>query len=230
MPVPDLASPRSSAPVDPARSRARRHAITLRRRDGRPSTVGARPLPARLRSSSRSRARRRTSSRATRAATADRHAAEQPAFLSPVLLFRQTQPIHDRSFPLDTFAVPALHRIVHVLYFCPADLAAFADAGLERTGADRALRLPTTPALSAASRSRRRERRGRGRRLDASRTWGRIPAAARVRAAAVRAARRAACVRSRAAVVAGSGAIAGPVIGGAREVEAFDLYGGVTRA
>jgi hypothetical protein len=48
-----------------------------------------------------------------------------PSFLSPVLEFRQVQPIRDRSFPFDTFAVPALHRIVHTLYFSATDLAAF---------------------------------------------------------------------------------------------------------
>ena len=48
-----------------------------------------------------------------------------PSFLSPVLLFRSAQDIHGRSFPLDTFAVPALHRVVRVLYFGAADLAAF---------------------------------------------------------------------------------------------------------
>jgi hypothetical protein len=41
------------------------------------------------------------------------------------MLFRQTQQIHDRTFPLDTFAVPAAHRVVRILYFSPADLAAF---------------------------------------------------------------------------------------------------------
>ena len=48
-----------------------------------------------------------------------------PSFLSPVILFRQTQQIHDRSFPFDTFAVPGVHRVVHILYFTPADLVAF---------------------------------------------------------------------------------------------------------
>jgi hypothetical protein len=48
-----------------------------------------------------------------------------PSFLSPVLVFRQTQAIRDRTFPFDTFAVPALHRVVHALYFSAADLAEF---------------------------------------------------------------------------------------------------------
>lgn len=48
-----------------------------------------------------------------------------PAFLSPVMLFRQNQDIHGKAFPLDTFAVPSLQRIVRILYFSAADLAAF---------------------------------------------------------------------------------------------------------
>jgi hypothetical protein len=48
-----------------------------------------------------------------------------PSFLSPVLLFRQQQPIRDKTFPMDTFAAPAAHRVARALYFSPADLAAF---------------------------------------------------------------------------------------------------------
>jgi hypothetical protein len=47
-----------------------------------------------------------------------------PAFLSPVMLFRQKQAIHGQTLPLDTFAVPAAHRTVHILYFSAAALAA----------------------------------------------------------------------------------------------------------
>ena len=53
-------------------------------------------------------------------------------------MFRQSQQIHDRTFPLDTFAVPGAHRIVHILYFSPADLAVFPH--------DPAAPLPTEPA------------------------------------------------------------------------------------
>ena len=42
-----------------------------------------------------------------------------------MILFRQTQQIHDSPFPFDTFAVPGAHRVVRILYFTPADLAAF---------------------------------------------------------------------------------------------------------
>jgi hypothetical protein len=43
------------------------------------------------------------------------------AFLSPILLFPNEQPIHDKPFPIDTFAVPAFARVVRTLYFSVAD-------------------------------------------------------------------------------------------------------------
>jgi hypothetical protein len=53
------------------------------------------------------------------------------SFLSPVLLFRQRQRIGALDVPFDTFATPALHRVVRALYFTPRDLAQFnrANAG-----------------------------------------------------------------------------------------------------
>jgi len=42
-----------------------------------------------------------------------------------VILFRQSQEIHDRTFPLDTVAVPGAQRVIRILYFSQADLAAF---------------------------------------------------------------------------------------------------------
>jgi hypothetical protein len=53
---------------------------------------------------------------------------DNPAFLSPVMLFRQKQVIHGETLPLDTFAVPAAHRVVHILYFSAAALAAIQHA------------------------------------------------------------------------------------------------------
>jgi len=47
------------------------------------------------------------------------------SFLSPVLLFRQRQRIGALDVPFDTFATPALHRVVRALYFTPHDLAEF---------------------------------------------------------------------------------------------------------
>jgi hypothetical protein len=52
------------------------------------------------------------------------------SFLSPVLLFTARQRIGELDVPLDTFAVPARHRIVHALYFTPHDLANFPHANV----------------------------------------------------------------------------------------------------
>ncbi len=52
-----------------------------------------------------------------------------PAFLSPVLLFPQSQPLRDKSYPLDTFATPGLHRIVRALYFSADDTQTFNHLG-----------------------------------------------------------------------------------------------------
>jgi hypothetical protein len=55
-----------------------------------------------------------------------------PAFLSPVMLFRQKQEIHGQTLPLDTFAVPAAHRTIHILYFSAAALAAIQQSGVSQ--------------------------------------------------------------------------------------------------
>jgi hypothetical protein len=47
------------------------------------------------------------------------------AFLSPILLFPGEQPIHGKSYPIDTFAVPAFSRVVRTLYFSAADTKLF---------------------------------------------------------------------------------------------------------
>jgi hypothetical protein len=47
------------------------------------------------------------------------------AFLSPILLFPGDQPIHGKTYPIDTFAVPAFARIVRTLYFSAADTKLF---------------------------------------------------------------------------------------------------------
>ncbi len=52
-----------------------------------------------------------------------------PTFLSPVLLFPQNQPLRDRSYPFDTFATPAIHRIVRAIYFSAADAQTFNHLG-----------------------------------------------------------------------------------------------------
>jgi hypothetical protein len=52
-----------------------------------------------------------------------------PTFLSPVLLFPQNQPLRDKSYPLDTFATPGVHRIARALYFSADDAQAFNHLG-----------------------------------------------------------------------------------------------------
>ncbi|HYZ17313.1 MAG TPA: hypothetical protein VE591_12970, partial [Candidatus Acidoferrum sp.] len=47
-----------------------------------------------------------------------------PSFLSPVLLFRDTQKIAGTTVPFDTFATPARKRMLRALYFTPKQLAA----------------------------------------------------------------------------------------------------------
>lgn len=56
------------------------------------------------------------------------------AFLSPVLLLRERQRIGAFSVPFDTFAVPGAHRIVRVLFFTAAELAAFRHASPDPAG------------------------------------------------------------------------------------------------
>jgi len=99
--------------------------VTLRRRDAGPLEIGTRPFPVGL--SVAFTQLRPAAYVVARNDRGDRLTITQPnnpSFLSPVILFRQAQEIHGRTFPLDTFAVPAAQRVVHVLYFSPADLAA----------------------------------------------------------------------------------------------------------
>lgn len=125
-PVPDLGAAAFFAPVDPQTLPHGDATVTLRRRDAPPVEIGPRPTPIGLWVAFTQ--LRPAAYIEVRNAHGDRLTITQPnnpSFLSPVILFRQQQQIHDRTFPLDTFAVPALGRIVHVLYFSPADLAAF---------------------------------------------------------------------------------------------------------
>jgi hypothetical protein len=125
-PVPDLGAAAFFAAVDPATLPRGDATVTLRRRDAPPAEIGPRPTPIGLWIAFTQ--RRPAAYIEVRNERGERLTITQPnnsSFLSPVILFRQQQQIHDRTFPLDTFAVPALGRIVHVLYFSPADLAAF---------------------------------------------------------------------------------------------------------
>jgi hypothetical protein len=141
-PVPDLGAAAFFAPADPAAIERGDAPVTLRRRGAPPLEIGRRPVPldlavvvARPRPAAYVVARDPHGNRLTVTQP------NNPSFLSPVLLFRATQPIRDRVFPLDTFAVPGAHRIVHALYFTPADLAAFrhvekSDGGIVLAAAD----------------------------------------------------------------------------------------------
>lgn len=98
--------------------------VTLRRRDGAPIVVGTHPVPiglsvafTELRPAAYVMAYGNGGNRLTVTQP------NSPSFLSPVIVFRQSQDIHGHLFPLDTVAVPGVHRIVRVLYFSPAELA-----------------------------------------------------------------------------------------------------------
>ena len=125
-PVPDLGVA-AFFPAADAASLARGDAtVLLRRRGDDPLEVGARPLPFDL--SVLFTENRPAAFVVVRDLAGNRLTVTQPnnpSFLSPVMLFRQSQPIRDKTFPMDTFAVPAAHRIVRILYFSAADLAAF---------------------------------------------------------------------------------------------------------
>jgi len=100
--------------------------VILRRRGAGPIEVGSRPVPVGL--SVAFTEMRPAAYVVVRDDRGDRLTITQPSnpsFLSPVILFRQSQLIHDRTFPLDTFAVPAAQRVVRILYFTAADLATF---------------------------------------------------------------------------------------------------------
>ncbi len=125
-PVPDLGAAAFFAPADPQTIPRGDATVTLRRRDAAPVDVGPRPVPiglwvafTQLRPSAYVAVHDGSGQRLTITQP------NNPSFLSPVILFRQTQQIHDSTFPFDTFAVPGVHRIVRILYFTPADLAAF---------------------------------------------------------------------------------------------------------
>jgi hypothetical protein len=125
-PIADLGAAAFFAPADPLTIPRGDATVTLRRRDAAPMTVGPRPVPIGLWVAfTQSRPAAYVVVRDDRGERLTITQPTSPAFLSPVMLFRQSQQIHDRAFPLDTFAVPAAHRVVRILYFTPADVATF---------------------------------------------------------------------------------------------------------
>jgi hypothetical protein len=125
-PVPDLGAAAFFPAADPQTLPRGDAQVVLRRRDAAPVSVGTTPVPIGLWVAFTQ--LRPAAYVIVRNARGERLTVTQPnnsSFLSPVILFRQAQQIHDRTFPLDTFAVPGQARVVHVLYFSPADLATF---------------------------------------------------------------------------------------------------------
>lgn len=124
-PVPDLKAAAFFAAADP-QSLARGDAtVTVRRRDGSAIAVGSHPVPIGL--SVAFTEARPAAYVIARDLHGNRLTVTQPnnaSFLSPVVVFRQSQDIHGHTFPLDTIAVPAVHRVVRILYFSAAELAA----------------------------------------------------------------------------------------------------------
>jgi len=125
-PVPDLGAAAFFAPAGPQTLPRDEATVTLRRLNASPIDVAAKPVPiglwiafTQLRPAAYIVVRDDRGNRLTITQP------NNPSFLSPVILFRQSQQVHAQTFPLDTFAVPALQRVVHVLYFSPAELATF---------------------------------------------------------------------------------------------------------
>jgi hypothetical protein len=124
IPVPDLGAAAFFGPADASTIDRGEATLTLRRRGGGPIVVGRRPIPLDL--SVVVAEARPAAYVVARNARGERLTVTQPdnpSFLSPVLMFRRTQTIRDRTVPYDTFAVPGSHRIVHALVFTAADLA-----------------------------------------------------------------------------------------------------------
>jgi hypothetical protein len=125
-PVAELGAAAFFAPADPQTIPRGDATVTLRRRNAGPVEIGPRPVPVGLSVAfTQSRPAAYVVVRNDRGDRLTITQPNNPSFLSPVILFRQAQQIHDRTFPLDTFAVPAAQRVVRILYFAQDDLAAF---------------------------------------------------------------------------------------------------------
>lgn len=125
-PIPDLRVAAFFEQATPATLADAHATITLRRRDGGPIEIGNTPVPFGL--SVLSRSSRIAAYVEARDARGNHLTVTQPnntSFLSPVLLFRSTQPIAGKLLPFDTFATPGVHRIVRALYLDSAALSEF---------------------------------------------------------------------------------------------------------
>jgi hypothetical protein len=125
-PVPDLGVAAFFPAVDAASLARGDSIVTLRRRGADPLDVGTQPTPIGLSVAfTQLRPAAYVAARDTHGNHLTVTQPNNPSFLSPVMLFRQQQQIRDKTFPMDTFATPAMHRIARILYFSAADLAAF---------------------------------------------------------------------------------------------------------
>lgn len=130
-PVPDLGAAAFFSSADPQTIARGDATISLRRKDSDPIAVPARgnlymgtsvvylgSRPAAYIVARDSRGNRLTVTQPNSA-----------TFLSPVLLFAQSQPLRDKTYPLDTFATPGRHRIARALYFSADDAQTFNHLG-----------------------------------------------------------------------------------------------------
>jgi hypothetical protein len=125
-PVAELGAAAFFAAADPQTIPRGDATVTLRRRGAGPLEIGPRPVPIGLSVAfTQSRPAAYVVVRNDRGDRLTITQPNSPSFLSPVILFRQSQEIHDRTFPLDTVAVPGAQRVIRILYFSQADLAAF---------------------------------------------------------------------------------------------------------
>ena len=125
-PIPDLRVAAFFNAVDAAGLARGDTGVTLRSREAHEAVIGPHPFPYGL--SVVFTEQRPAAYVIARDAHGNRLTITQPnnpSFLSPVMLFRQTQEIHGDLIPLDTFAIPGQQRIMHILYFTAAQLASF---------------------------------------------------------------------------------------------------------
>ena len=134
-PVPDLGVAAFFASADPATLTRGDASVMLRRRGAEPLVVGRRPLPYGLSVLFvQTRPAAYVVARDERGNHLTVTQPNNPSFLSPVLLFRQSQTLRDKTYPMDTIAIPAQHRVVRVLDFGETGtvLAASDDAGASK--------------------------------------------------------------------------------------------------
>jgi hypothetical protein len=133
-PVPDLGAAAFFGPADEQTIARGDAAVTLRRKDAEALSIppGGRLY---LDTSILYLAARPAAYIVARDADGNRLTVTQPTnptFLSPVLLFPQSQPLRDKTYPLDTFATPGIHRIVRALYFSADDAQTFNHLGVHQ--------------------------------------------------------------------------------------------------